>query len=153
LGREPDVVDCPALTCALAVQPDVIAGLAAEASFAARGFLARWLWSIPVSRVGSRCVGAEPVSPGVSQDYGEAVRRLWQGKATELQFSQAADLELAELERRLEPQLGRDGDLSAMCGWSNKLAGAAARIAGILHCAERSGDNWSVPVAAETVAA
>src|SRR5262245_8240777 len=52
VGRGYDVVDRPALSLALAVQPDVIAGLASEATLRQRGFLARFLYSAPASLVG-----------------------------------------------------------------------------------------------------
>ena len=39
VGRPPDTIDNPALSVALAVQPDVIRGLAGNASLKARGFL------------------------------------------------------------------------------------------------------------------
>src|SRR5262249_44765827 len=47
IKRGSDTVDRPALSAALAVQPDVIAGLAEAASMRARGFLARWLFALP----------------------------------------------------------------------------------------------------------
>jgi len=42
---------------------------------------------------------------------------------------------MARFERWLEPQLAQDEALASMGGWASKLAGAAARLAGILHAA------------------
>src|SRR5262249_10603968 len=36
----------------------------------------------------------------------------------------------------LEPQLAPDKELTSLAGWANKLAGAIARLAGILHMAK-----------------
>jgi len=54
IGRDSEAIDHPALSCALAVQPDVISGLAEQATMRGRGFLARWLYSLPVSAEADR---------------------------------------------------------------------------------------------------
>jgi replicative DNA helicase len=58
IGRDPTLVDQPALSVAPAVQPDVVAGLAGVSSMRRRGFLARFLYSLPCSLVGRRQVAA-----------------------------------------------------------------------------------------------
>ena len=77
IGRDGETVDQPALSAALAVQPDVIQGLAAQAILRGRGFLARWFYAMPVSTVGGRVIAARPVPKGVEAAYREAVLRLW----------------------------------------------------------------------------
>ncbi len=56
VGRAGETVDRPALSVALAVQPDVVYGLAENASLRGRGFLAHFLYGLPVSRVGRRTI-------------------------------------------------------------------------------------------------
>jgi replicative DNA helicase len=58
ISRPGDTVEQPALSMALAVQPDVIRGLAEQTSMRGRGFLARFLYSLPTS-----CVGRRKVAP------------------------------------------------------------------------------------------
>jgi hypothetical protein len=160
VSREANLVDCPALSIALAVQPDVIHGLAEQASLKQRGFLARFLYSLPASLVGKRQVAPRAVPAAVAKTYDINVCALWGLEAPEggwpltLTFSPEADLELQDLERRLEPRLGEDGDLSYLAGWANKLAGACARIAGVLYMAEAidaTSPEWSEPVPARLV--
>jgi hypothetical protein len=144
--RPPEIVDCPALSAALTVQPDVLRALAEQASMKARGLLARWLYSLPESRVGRRQVAAPGVPETVALDYLHSMLALWRLKGTTdeaglpaphwLHFSPGADQALRQLERWLEPRLGEGGELFYLAGWANKLAGAAARVAAILHVCE-----------------
>jgi replicative DNA helicase len=158
MNREREATDHPALTCALAVQPDVIEGLAENTSMRGRGFLARWLYFIPQSKVGRRKTATDAVPERVKAEYQENILTLWglpgaveDGKAVAnvLRFSAAADRELQEFERWLEPQLAEGEDLSYLAGWANKLAGAIARIAGVLHMA--GAPDWWRPISRETV--
>jgi hypothetical protein len=159
VSRETDTVDCPALTVVLTVPPDVIAGLASEAQLRGRGFLARWLYSLPTSKVGRRLVRASPVPSEVEKTYQANLLKLWELKGSAnaphlLTFSPEADVALAEFEGWLEPQLAPEEELSLLAGWANKLAGTIARIAGILHVAGAVGRGvaWDFPVEAVTVA-
>jgi replicative DNA helicase len=165
VGRERDVVDQPALSVALAVQPDVIQGLAEQASLRGRGFLARFLYGVPVSRVGTRTIAPRPVPRRTEAAYRKMVLKLWKlsgavdgnGKPAPnwLSFSPAADRRMQDFERWIEPQMAEGEDLSLLSGWAQKLAGAAARIAGILHVAAAEAENrpWSTPISKETVEA
>jgi hypothetical protein len=141
----------------------VIRGLAANPTMARRGLLARALYSLPRSKVGSRLVGPPAVPAGVRSAYEKVVTALWEmpggvgadGKPAPniLRFGRLADEALRDLERRLEPRLAEGEDLSHLAGWANKLAGAVARVAGVLHAAEAvsTGQSWSAPVHVATV--
>jgi hypothetical protein len=145
ISRARDTVHKPALTLALAVQPDVIRGLADQASMKRRGFLARVLYSMPTSLVGKRRIAPAHVPPTVDGKYYENVLRLWRlpapeaegGKyrANELSFSSEAEALLREFETWLEPQLAQGEDLSLLAGWASKLSGAIARIAAVFNLA------------------
>jgi hypothetical protein len=145
MSRDAEFVEQPALSCALAVQPDVIRGLAESATMRGRGFLGRWLYSIPTSNVGSRKVRPAPVPTDVADAFRTYMLSLWRlpqpqgpdGRPAPilLTFAPGADRALQEFETWLEPQLAEGEDLSYLAGWANKLAGAAVRIAGILHMA------------------
>jgi hypothetical protein len=143
IGREGEKVEHPALSMAVAVQPDVIAGLAERASLAARGFLARFLYAIPVSKVGSRDVAPPPITEDVSKGYNTVMSRLWHSGAAErlyrpkqIRFSAEADAVLRDFQAWIEPRLARGKELDDLAGWPTKLAGACVRLATILHCCE-----------------
>lgn len=156
-GRGSNHADAPALSVALAVQPDVISGLAAKGSLRHRGFLARFLYAVPSSLVGRRRVAAGPVPEAVRAKFRECMLRLWRmpdlgedggrRRPHRIVFSLEADRALRELEAWLEPRLAEGGDLHYLAGWANKLAGACARIAGILHIV--GGNEPNEPVGAE----
>jgi hypothetical protein len=87
--------------------------------------------------------------------YREVMMRLWRTEQVEepllLSFSPQADQALRDLETWLEPQLAEGEELSLLAGWANKLTGACARIAGIIHLA--GGGTCAVPVSGPTALA
>jgi hypothetical protein len=134
-SRQPVIVDRPHLTIALAVQPDLLNLLASVPAMRRRGFLARFLWSMPVSRVGTRKARPEPVPELVAATYRLCMIELWKGPGLPevIRFSSEADLAMAAFQEAVEPRLARDGDLGCSDGWGGKLPGAVARLCGILH--------------------
>jgi hypothetical protein len=158
VSRGKDMVDEPALSAALAVQPDVICGLAEDATMRRRGFLARWLYALPRGMVGRRQVGTKAVSATITDSYDKAMGALFKlaaKKVVVLSFARAAQDALSQFERWLEPQLGPGERLSYLAGWANKLAGAIARLAGILHMAATLPCDlpWQVPIHEDVVGA
>jgi hypothetical protein len=165
IGRAREAVERPALSVALAVQPDVIRGLAAEATMRGRGFLARFLYGTPASRVGTREVAPPPVSADVASAYRDSMLALWRlpgavdesGKPAPhwLSFSAEADRVMRAFEAWLEPQMAEGEELASLAGWTQKLAGAVARISGVFHMAGSIGepDPWRRPVDRATVSA
>ncbi len=163
IGREQDATDRPALSVALAVQPDVLQGLADQPSLRGRGFLARFLYSLPVSLVGRRAVAPAPVSDQIAKGYWRIMAQLWElpasmdatGKPAPnwLRFAPAAERALRSFETWLEPRLAEGEELSHLAGWANKLAGAIARIAGIFHVVKALSQDqpWQEPIPQETV--
>jgi hypothetical protein len=146
----------------------VLRQIADRPGFRGRGLLARFLWALPVGTVGRRQVGAAPVPAGVQERYeteikvlarslldqAEAGRLAGVTEPMTIPLDPAAAALLLELERELEPRLDAEtGDLAHVEGWAAKLAGATARIAGLLHLAEHLRDGWAKPVEAETMRA
>jgi hypothetical protein len=161
-GRPPEYVERPCLTIGLAVQPEVLQGLAGRPGFRGRGLLARFLYSLPESLVGSRQAGAPPVPPAVADRYTLELQALAASLATPASKEGPAlltlDREAAELllgfERDLEPRLAADsGDLAHLAGWAAKLAGATCRLAALLHLASHLRDGWAQPISRDTFAA
>jgi hypothetical protein len=159
-GRPPEYVERPCLTIGLAVQPEVLRGLASRPGFGGRGLLARFLYSLPASLVGHRLPGAPPVPQLVAERYALELHALAaslnvpddDGPAVLILSREAAGLLLA-FERDLEPRLAAgSGDLAHLAGWAAKLAGATCRIAALLHLASHLRDGWARPIAGETFA-
>jgi replicative DNA helicase len=160
-GRPPEYVERPCLTIGLAVQPEVLRGLAGRPGFGGRGLLARFLYSLPESLVGRRQVGASPVPPAVVDRYALELQALAASLAAPagddspavLTLDQEAGELLLGFERDLEPRLAAaSGDLAHLAGWAAKLAGATCRIAGLLHLAGHLRDGWNQPIGADTFA-
>jgi replicative DNA helicase len=160
-GRPPEYVERPCLTIGLAVQPEVLRGLAGRPGFGGRGLLARFLYSLPQSLVGRRQAGAPPVPQVVADRYTHELHALAASLATPASQGPALltlDREAAELllgfERDLEPRLAADsGDLAHLAGWAAKLAGATCRLAALLHLASHFRDGWAQPISRDTFAA
>jgi replicative DNA helicase len=160
-GRPPEYVERPCLTIGLAVQPEVLRGLAGRPGFGGRGLLARFLYSLPASLVGRRQPGAPPVPPATADRYALELQALAASLAVPagddgpalLRLDQAAAELLLGFERDLEPRLAAgSGDLAHLAGWAAKLAGATCRLAGLLHLASHLRDGWAQPINTDTFA-
>jgi replicative DNA helicase len=159
-GRPPEYVERPCLTIGLAVQPEVLRGLAGRPGFRGRGLLARFLYSLPHSLVGRRQPGAPPVPESVTDRYIRELQALAASLTrpagddpTMLTLDPHADERLLAFERDLEPRLAADrGDLAYLAGWAAKLAGTTCRLAALLHLAEHLRDGWAHPIGADTLA-
>jgi replicative DNA helicase len=152
-GRPPEYVERPCLTIGLAVQPEVLRGLASRPGFGSRGLLARFLYSLPASLVGRRQPGAPPVPAAVADRYTLELQALAaslnapadDGPALLVLDQETAQLLLA-FECDLEPRLAAgSGDLAHLAGWAAKLAGATCRLAGLLHLAEHPAPRLGPP--------
>lgn len=163
VGRPPEYIYRPALTMALAVQPDVMTGLVRKQGFHGRGLLGRLLYSIPINLLGHRKIGAPPLPESVKEAYKQGMRRLLELpfdqdekgriKSFLLRFSKEASSRLREFEAWVEPRLAEFGNLGHMTDWAGKLVGAVVRICGLLHLAEHSESDapWNVHISRETV--
>jgi len=161
--REPIILDSPALTLALCVQPCVLEAAWKHHEFGDRGLLARFLYALPPNPLGTRRVDPPPVPHTTLKGYEEAVLALLDLPKTEDQYGNLPALALTDEARallrdfmaRLEPELGPGGRYEGMSGWYGKLAGAVARIAGCLHLAGNrlEGGALQAPIGAETMQA
>ena len=157
ISRKGEHVKRPALTMGLAIQPTVLEGLLENSAFRGRGLLARFLYSLPESRIGSRKIEPAPVPESVNQAYHDVVWRLcelpWEPDQSQcLLLAGDAWVLLRQFMQELEPELGAGGELDSAQDWGSKLAGAVVRIAGVLHCViHADGEPWLHPVAATTM--
>lgn len=147
VGRKGDTVDRPALTLALCVQPDVLRGLMKTPTLRGRGFLARWLFALPMPNIGYREVDTEAVSEPLRERYAATIRLMLRRVPDEtpdgttpapltLRLSDEAGALFRAFRQRIEKDLRPAGTLCSLQDWGGKVAGKVARIAGILHLAD-----------------
>jgi hypothetical protein len=134
----PVIISHPAITMGLAVQPDVLRGLADKPGFRGRGLIARFLYALPPNLMGRRRAGTPAVLAATVQQYRRCLLGLLETEpnaegAIRLALSEDAAQSRLAFEGRLEPRLGPGGDLNHMGDWAGKAAGAAVRIAGVMH--------------------
>jgi putative DNA primase/helicase len=161
-SREPIDMAHPVLTMGLSPQPDVLRGLVQKPGFRGRGLLARFLYTLPPSRLGYRSLESSPISLGVKESYRQALHSLLAMKASQsetnsperfqLQLCKDAHREWKEFSRIVEDHL-RDGNrFEHIRDWAAKLPGVAARVAGLLHCATYvNAQPWSIPIELTTM--
>lgn len=123
---------------ALLFQPAVLDGLARKHSkLQGKGLFGRFLYALPVSRVGTRAENPDPVRDKVDGAYAKRIEDLvelvWDTNSCEdIKFTGEAAKVLGAYRASLEPRLGPRGDLHAIGEWAGKLAGNCARIAALL---------------------
>ncbi|WP_049579108.1 YfjI family protein [Streptomyces sp. SBT349] len=151
-----EYIDRPALTMGLSVQPQVLDDIGRVRGFDGRGLLARFLYSMPLSLVGYRKIITDPVPEQVAGAYRQRVIDLtlsladWTDPAV-IQLTPDADRVLIAFQERLEPQMKPRGALKHIEKWAGKLAGATARIAGLLHLAQHPDAAHARPVDIDTM--
>ena len=163
VNRPAENAERVAITIGLTVQPSVLSGLLRNPSMRGRGLLARFLYSVPPSPVGHREIDVPPVPTSVRECYVDNVRRLLSLKPAQdadgkpvphaLYLEDDALRSILDTMAWLEPQLADGQNLEVVKDWANKLAGAIARIAGILHMAKHVNhpEPWKIRINAETV--
>jgi replicative DNA helicase len=123
---------------------------------------------LPANLLGSRQTGNAPVPRSIKANYAKKVKKLLELATDEsapeesiepktLRMTLEAQRKMREFSTWLEPQLGEYGDLGGMTDGAGKLAGAVARIAGVLHCMEhvsrKAGEKgpWNEDIDHQTV--
>lgn len=160
VGRPSEQIERPSLSVVLAIQPDVLCGLADKPGLRGRGLLARFLYAIPATRVGRRHSMPPPMSGHVRSEYHALIRRLLSlpipdAPTPSVRLGAPALALLVKFMDELEPRIGEAGDLAHMADWAGKLTGAIVRISAINHMVKHSVDPtpWEIPVTADTMGA
>lgn len=164
----------PLLTLAIATQPSVIQALAKRPELRGKGMLARFLYSLPCSRVGSRSFEIAPFDYEAREIYHRVMFAVLQkrpkawpslppasqdahftlGKPTALPLEPAAWEMFKNYCVWLDRQMGQGQPLAHMADWTNKLRGVVLRIAGLSHvieAIEQGIDPEDNPIALSTV--
>jgi hypothetical protein len=140
------------------VQLSVIEGLAQRPGFRGRGIIARFLYALPQSTVGSRDVNPPPLLAEVRDEYSANLTRILslpdRDAPAVLRLTAAAVERLNDVAEIIEPALARHGQFGFMADWASKLIGAVTRIAGLLHVADATAsarEPWSYPIDAAVI--
>ena len=137
IGREAKTMDSPSLTLGLAVQPNVLEEIGKNSDFRGRGLSARFLYSICQSKAGQRKRHSTPVPDDVERRYSELIFSLMAVDGEHrLDLTPEAQKEWDGLYDKIEELLSPGCELEHIPDWGSKLAGAAARISGLLHLAQ-----------------
>jgi hypothetical protein len=161
-SRPPVVMYRPALTIGLSPQPGVLRGLTAKAGFRDRGLLARFLYTLPTSRLGYRSLKTAPVPDAVREAYHNMVFGLLAFEPSKdadgetlpfiVRLSPAARKEWSEFATRVEFNLRPQGLYEHIKDWAGKLPGAALRVAANFHCVQHAkGQPWVEELSLETL--
>jgi hypothetical protein len=154
-SREPVLLNSPALTLVLTPQPDVLRSLSEQKAFRGRGLLARFLFVLPPSSVGCRKHDTVPVPAYVRAAYDRCISSLLSlparpdGAPVNLRFSAEGFARWKDFQLSVERQMAEDGPLQEIRDWGSKLPGAAARIAGGIHCSLHPGPAVPLEIDAE----
>lgn len=135
----------PCLTLSLMIQPDMVAELAGSNQFRSSGLMARFFYATPVTNVGRRNVRKRYRVPDALIDqYDAAVMALLVDyppppgeslKPKILTFDELAEDTWLDFSQEIEDQLTEGGELDSIRDWLSKLAGATARVAGLIEIA------------------
>lgn len=141
-GREAHL-DRPTLSMGLIVQPESFQTLAAGQRLRATGVLARYLYTVPKSNIGTRDVrNRVPIPRAISEGYHQAIMDLLEGyeergnEPRVLPFSNDALEPWLTFAENVEHHQGEGGRFEAISDWTSKLPGHAARLAAIFQLAE-----------------
>lgn len=160
-SRESIYLERPALSMGLSPQPEVLKSIADAPGFRGRGLLARSLYLLPASRLGHRVLETEPVPHILKEKYEAVIHALLnlepatdeRGKPVPhiLSLTYPAYMEWLEFSRVVEKDLREGGRFENITDWAGKLPGAAARLAGLLHCVQYPQQPWSDQIELETM--
>jgi putative DNA primase/helicase len=125
------------------VQPGTLADVAGSKRFRDSGLLARFLWCVPDSTVGTRDVRRHaPIPPHVKEAYERGIFGLLEGwgepvgKPRVLQFTDPARELWFTFAQHIEDNQGEGGQYEAISDWTSKLPGQLARVAAVFELAE-----------------
>lgn len=139
VGRGATTIKNPLLTVMLTVQPSVIESLATKPEFRGRGLTTRFMYSVPVDRVGYRDMSASARSdPAIRAAYETFIRQLIHQHANlpdepaVIAIHPDAWADFVAFRQGLEDRRRPAGDLRPLAEWTTKLESTVARLAGIL---------------------
>lgn len=142
-SRTPLALKKPVLTVAMTIQPAAAKDLLESKQAAGRGLLARFLYSVPATRLGYRILTPEAVPTGLIDWYGARLHHLLDTPVPDeprvLKLTDEASDLLLLFREKVEVDLRPSGLLGDQDSWGSKLPGAILRIAAVLHIVGNAG--------------
>ncbi|MBT7087555.1 DUF3987 domain-containing protein [bacterium] len=155
----------PLLTIVLTVQPPVIQRMGEKRAYIGNGFLERFLYLLPKSKLGYRTHDTPPIPKEIIEEYQQTIKNLLnttfakqkqQKEKIILNLSPKALADWKDFQRENERQLRPDGAFYSLQGWAGKICGFALRIAAILHVVKtiktNNGNIENTVISAESMA-
>jgi hypothetical protein len=145
----------PALTLCLAVQSAVIEEAGKNQQFRGKGLLAHFLYARCKSQVGYRERQIKSLNLTLCNTYRTHIFSLMDVPfmETDVRLSPEAQTVWNEFYDDIEREMRPGQSLQYLVDWGSKLAGATARIAGLLHLAEYGAKGLSLPISVNFVSA
>ena len=155
IGRKSQSMDSPSLTICLAVQQDIIREIGSNKQFRGRGLIGRLLFCYCQHRAGYRKRQKEKISEALKQKYRDHVIDLMSMPLSlhNLELSPEAHAVWDEFHDDIEAEMQTGKPMASIKDWGSKLAGAVARIAGLLHYAEHGHQAQDNPISVGIVGA
>jgi replicative DNA helicase len=161
--KKPIYMPRTAITFGLTVQPKVLEDMRKADGAISKGLLARFLFSIPTSKVGQRKSRTAATPAKVREVYADAMKHLLSVPTDcdahdclirqHMRCHPEASEVLHAFHDRLEPTRGKGGSNESLTEWLSKLEGQTGRLGALLHLAEHVGrrDPWAIPVSPDTM--
>lgn len=140
IGRDSIEMESAHLAVGLLIQPVILEqlGRKKDDEMLHNGFVQRFLYSFPASRLGyqdprgSIAIPAELIED-LEGRLQTLVNTLWKTSLVRvITFTEQASEEMYVFQESLQERLRRGGDLHQMASWASKLPGKIARVAGLL---------------------
>jgi len=150
IGRGSIVVDKPALTIGITVQPSVLESLRDRPELKGRGVTARFMYSVPPSNVGYRNrLRDVELDPQTSDNYTRHIEKLWgaldhPGTIRRLRLTEEARQAFIAWTQQIEDARRPGGNLVSLTEWSTKAESSVIRLAGLLHLAHGYDDTTPI---------
>lgn len=144
------------LTMAFAVQPKILAELGTVEGVEDKGLVGRFLFSLPISQVGTRLYRESvPLAADIAEAYAAKMTSLIAMPVPEEPHSLLLDPEArevyADFADRIEARLAKGtGDLATVGSWAGKVAGTSMRVAAVFHMVEHD-EPLEHPISADTM--
>ena len=133
IGRESISLKKPKLTILLMVQPKVLETIMNNSIFAGRGLNARFLYSIPNSKVGTRKLTTKPIDENTKEAFYKLINSILNENPNAKEIITLTDGAYKELEKYHDSlEIRLDSDLKDIGAWAGKLVGNILRISGAL---------------------
>jgi len=134
IGRPSELIQKPALTILLSVQPSVLSQLISNSTFEGKGLTTRFLYALPESLIGKRKFHTSPIPPEVSRLYDMKIKdvlneeeNLIDNQTVRLDSEASSLFEAFHDEN--EKIMGENTEIKT---WRGKLVGNVLRISALL---------------------